>query len=179
MLSKWTNEFCRRATARSLQSRLKDSLTPKSSNYTAALKTWKVSSSLRRVPRSTGAFSLLLSSSFRHLKAKHTKWIPDIKIKKRSFITVAHLMRCTSRRIMQCTGRSSCCQARWLQLPVMTPCFNSWLEVLPREQGQAPKSKDKCCRRLAEMKLFMARRKQTQPCWIIRRTDSSNHHKKR
>lgn len=179
MLFKSTNEFNQRATARSLQSRLKDSSTPKSNNYIAVLRTWKVSSCLRRAHTSTGAFSRLLSSSFHHLKAKHTKWTTDIKIKKRSFITVAHLMRCTSRRITPCTGRSSCCPALWLKIPAMTRCFNSWVEVLPREQGQAPRSRDKCCRRLAEMKLFMVRCNQTQRCWIIRRIDSSNHHKKR
>jgi len=175
-----TNEYNQRAKARSLQSRLKDSWTPKSNNYTAALKIWKVSSCLTRVHTSTGAFSRLLNRSFRHLKRdKHTKWTTDIKIKRRSFITVAHLMRCTSPRITPCTGRSSFCQVPWLKIPTVTRCFNSWVEALPQEQGQAPRSRDKCCRRLAEMKLFMVRRKQVRPCWIIRRIDSSNHHKKR
>ena len=179
MLFKSTNEFNQRATARSSQSRHKDSSTPKSNNYTAALRTWKVSSCLRRVHTSTGAFSRLLSSSFHHQKVKHTRWTTDIKIKKRSISTVARLMRCTSPRITPCTGRSSFCQVLRLNIPTATRCSNSWVEVLPQEQDQAPRSRDRCCRRLAGMKLFMVRRKQARPCWIIRRIDSSNHHKKR
>ena len=174
-----TSERNRRVKARSSQSRLKDSRTPKSNNYIAALKIWKASSYLTRMHTSTGAFSRLLSSSFHHQKVKHTKWTTDIKIKKRSISTVARLMRCTSPRITPCTGRSSFCQVLWLKMPTATRCSNSWVEVLPQEQGQAPRSRDRCCRRLAGMKLFMVRRKQARPCWIIRRIDSSNHHKKR
>lgn len=174
-----TNEFNQRAKARSLESRLKDSWTPKSSTCTTALKIWKISSRLTRVHTSIGASLRLPSSSFHRLKAKYSKWTTDIKIKMRSFSIVAHLMRCTSRRITPCTGRSSFCQVLSLKIPAMTPCFNSWVEVLPQEQGQVPRSRGKCCRRLAEMKLFTVRRKPTQPCWIIRRIDSSNHHKKR